>query len=75
MSGGLVPAPSKMENVSVEGFVLFKNVGYDDCVRRAAATDAMATPPVRPMSRITLRYAPTRRTNVARNRYLAISNV
>jgi len=61
--------------VRVDGLVLRRNVGYDDCVRRAAATEAMARPPVRPMSKITLRYAVQCRANVEWNRYHANSIV
>jgi hypothetical protein len=38
----------------LEGFVLAKKVGYDDCVLRPPAIDAMAIPPRSPMSRTTL---------------------
>jgi hypothetical protein len=41
--------------VKTDGLVLARNVGYEDCVRRPAATDAMATPPIDPMRRTTLR--------------------
>jgi hypothetical protein len=41
--------------VTADGLVLAINVGYDDCVRLAAAMDAMLTPPTRPISRATVR--------------------
>jgi hypothetical protein len=37
-------AAPKTARVNVEGLVLARNVGYDDCVRRALATDAIAIP-------------------------------
>ncbi len=41
--------------VRFDGFVLARKVGYDDCVRLAAAMDAIPTPPINPMSSTTLR--------------------
>ncbi len=38
-----------------EGFVLAKKVLYDDCVRRAAATDPRASPPIAPTSTMIVR--------------------
>ena len=38
-----------------DGLVLARNVGYEDWARRPASTDAMAAPPIRPMSTTTLR--------------------
>jgi hypothetical protein len=38
-----------------EGLVLAMNVGYDDCVRRPAAIDAIERPPIKPMRSTTLR--------------------
>jgi hypothetical protein len=52
-----------------DGLVLARKVGYEDWVRLPAAIDAMAIPPISPISSATLRYPPQRRSNVARNRY------
>jgi hypothetical protein len=41
--------------VMSDGLVLARNVGYEDCVRRPAAIDAMAVPPINPMRRTMLR--------------------
>jgi hypothetical protein len=38
-----------------EGFVLARKVGYDDCVNRAPAIEAMATPPTSPTRATTVR--------------------
>ena len=40
-----------MAMVRSDGLVLARKVGNDDCVRRAPAMDAMATPPTSPMSK------------------------
>jgi hypothetical protein len=37
----------------LDGSVLARNVGKDDCVLRAAATEPMASPPIKPISRTT----------------------
>jgi hypothetical protein len=42
-----------VNTLMVEGSVLARNVGKDDCVLRAAATEPMARPPIRPISRTT----------------------
>ena len=44
-----------------DGFVLARNVGYDDWVRRAPAIAPMARPPTRPMRRTRDRYPGHRR--------------
>jgi hypothetical protein len=38
-----------------DGFVLARKVGYEDWVRLPAAIDAMAIPPISPISTTTLR--------------------
>ena len=43
------------DTVMSDGLVLARNVGYEDWVRRPAAIDAMAMPPINPISRTTLR--------------------
>jgi hypothetical protein len=43
------------DTVRSEGFVLARKVGYDDWVRRPAAIDAMAVPPINPVNRTMLR--------------------
>ena len=45
----------KTDTVMSDGLVLARNVGYEDWVRRPASIEAMATPPVRPMSTATPR--------------------
>ena len=57
--------------MTVEGLVLAKYVANDESVRRAPATEPMATPPTRPMSKTSARYALQRRPKVARTRYRA----
>src|SRR5205807_4506960 len=52
-----------------DALVLARNEGYDDCVRRAAAIEAMPIPPTRPTRSTMARYPPRRRRNVARKRY------
>src|SRR5579871_5492535 len=37
-----------METVRSDGLVLARNLGYDDWVRLAAATEPIATPPITP---------------------------
>jgi len=54
-----------------EGFVLRKNAGNDDCVRRAPATAPIANPPISPTNSTIASRPPHRRPNVARNRYHA----
>jgi hypothetical protein len=46
---------AKTDTLKSDGLVLARNVGYEDWVRRPASIDAMAMPPIRPMSRTTLR--------------------
>jgi hypothetical protein len=48
-------AGSYIDTFMSEGFVLARNVGYDDCVSRAPAIEAMATPPTSPMRATTVR--------------------
>src|ERR1700722_10913986 len=58
----------------VEGSVLARNVGNDDCVLRAAATEPMARPPIRPINKTTARYPDHRRRKVEVKRYHATCN-
>jgi len=58
-----------------DGLVLARNVGYEDWVRRAAAIDAMAIPPISPISRTKLRYPPQLRPKEARKRYQATARI
>src|SRR5207245_2593284 len=44
----LVLLRTKDDTLRSEPLVLARNEGYDDCVRRAAAIEAMAMPPTRP---------------------------
>jgi hypothetical protein len=60
--------------VKSEGFVLAKNAGNDDYVRRAAATAPIAKPPIRPIKSTSVRYPRTRRRNVAQNLNQATRN-
>jgi hypothetical protein len=58
LSNEVVAAPepgAKMDTVRSDGLVLARKVGYEDWVRRAASIDAIAVPPIKPMSRTTLR--------------------
>ena len=50
-----VIGPNSVNTCRSEGLVLARYVGKDDCVRRAPATAAMATPPTRPMSSTSVR--------------------
>ena len=61
--------PLNADTVIVDGWVLARNVGYDDWVRRAPAMEPSAMPPVRPTSTTIARSPPTRRPSVVRNRY------
>ena len=54
-----------------DGFVLARNFGYDDWVRRAPAIAPSAIPPVNPINTTIATYPPSRRPNVARKRYHA----
>src|SRR5437879_507956 len=65
----LVLLRTKDDTLRSEPLVLARNEGYDDCVRRAAAIEAMAMPPTRPTRSTIARYPPRRRRNVARKRY------
>src|SRR5437667_7628781 len=60
---------TKDDTLRSEALVLARNDGYDDCVRRAPAIEAMAIPPTRPTRSTMARYPPRRRPNVARKRY------
>ncbi len=55
-----MPFGEYTETVMSDGLVLARKVGYEDCVRRPAAADAMATPPVIPTSSTKLRSAARR---------------
>jgi hypothetical protein len=55
---------AKSAIVNVDGLVLARNVGYDDWVRRADAIEAMTTPPIKPMRRVSMRYAGNCRRSV-----------
>src|SRR5438309_7317770 len=59
----------KDDTLRSDALVLARNEGYDDCVRRAPAIEAMAIPPTRPTRSTIARYPPRRRPNVARKRY------
>src|ERR1700722_17096296 len=57
--------------VRSDGLVLARKAGYEDWVRLAAATDALAIPPTSPIRSTTARKPPHRRPKVAVKRYQA----
>src|ERR1022692_3774489 len=62
------PPKLNTDTVKSDGLVLARKVGYDDWVRRAAAMEPIAIPPLNPMSSTTLRYPLQRRPKVAGKR-------
>src|SRR5437870_12940062 len=66
--------PSRLLSVamSVDGLVLARYAGNDDCVRRAAATAVMAIPPTNPISTASPTYDAHRWRRLAVRRYAAI---
>jgi len=52
-----------------DGLTLANRAEYEDWVRRAAASEPIASPPIRPRSSAIVRYAPHSRRKVALNRY------
>ena len=47
---GSLELTAKIETFRSDGLVLARNLGYEDCVRRPAAIEPMAMPPIKPMS-------------------------